>query len=148
MKTTVQCLRTVIEEHLKRMLEQNPMRTDMQARYEKIIAEYNSEKSRVTIEQTFEALLRKARDTVQNTILNFLYDDKSGLPESSYATEEVNTLTTKVYSHIYRAYPTIPSPFYAEITPARRGGQPIFATETLRGTEGALGCFWGRKTEG
>ncbi|MDD2598983.1 MAG: type I restriction endonuclease subunit R [Kiritimatiellae bacterium] len=191
-KTTVQGLRTVIEERLKRMLEQNPMRTDMQAHYEKIIAEYNSEKSRVTIEQTFEALLRKARemdqeedravreglteeslaifdllkkpelkpgeilrikavstellevvkreltkihhwrdkesarDSVQSIILNFLYDDKSGLPESSYATEEVNTLTTKVYSHIYRAYPTIPSPFYAEITPARRGGQPIF----------------------
>ncbi|MDD2600617.1 MAG: hypothetical protein PHO37_15570 [Kiritimatiellae bacterium] len=24
----------------------------------------------------------------------------------------------------------------------------IFATETLRGTEGTLGCFWGRKIEG
>lgn len=55
-----------------------------------------------------------ARDTIQNIILNFLYNDQTGLPESSYATEEVSTLTTKVYSHIYRAYPTIPSPFYAE----------------------------------
>lgn len=58
-KTTVQNLSMVIEKRLKKMLERNPLRTDMQAHYEKIIADYNSEKNRITIEQTFEALLRQ-----------------------------------------------------------------------------------------
>ncbi len=57
-RTAVQCLSAMIEQRLKKMLERNPLRTDMQAHYEKIIAEYNSEKNRVTIEQTFERLLR------------------------------------------------------------------------------------------
>ncbi len=34
------------------------MRTDFQRHYEEIVAEYNREKDRVTIEQTFEALLK------------------------------------------------------------------------------------------
>jgi type I restriction enzyme R subunit len=40
------------------LLAQNPMRTNFQQRYEEIVAAYNSEKDRVTIEATFEALLR------------------------------------------------------------------------------------------
>lgn len=39
------------------VLEQNPLRTNFQKHYEEIVAEYNREKDRVTIEQTFEALL-------------------------------------------------------------------------------------------
>nr|WP_275889002.1 type I restriction enzyme endonuclease domain-containing protein [Desulforhopalus vacuolatus] len=57
-KTAVQCLSAMIGNRLKKMLDRNPLRTDMQAHYEKIIAEYNSEKNRVTIEHTFEELLR------------------------------------------------------------------------------------------
>jgi type I restriction enzyme R subunit len=37
---------------------ENPLRTDFQKHYEEIIAEYNSEKDRVTIEKTFEALMK------------------------------------------------------------------------------------------
>jgi len=55
--TTVQSLKEVIEKKLLRMLIQNPMRTDFQKHYEEIVASYNSEKDRVTIEHTFEALL-------------------------------------------------------------------------------------------
>ena len=40
------------------MLAQNPLRTNFQKRYEEIVAEYNGEKDRVTIETTFEALMR------------------------------------------------------------------------------------------
>jgi len=40
------------------MLAQNPLRTNFQERYEQIVAKYNSEKDRVTIETTFEALLK------------------------------------------------------------------------------------------
>jgi type I restriction enzyme R subunit len=39
------------------MLEQNLQRTNFQEHYEQIIADYNFEKDRVAIEQTFEALL-------------------------------------------------------------------------------------------
>ena len=40
------------------MLAQNPLRTNYQQRYEEIVAGYNGEKDRVTIETTFEALMR------------------------------------------------------------------------------------------
>jgi type I restriction enzyme R subunit len=57
-KTTVQNLKTVIEQRLQRLIAQNPLRTNFQTHYEVIIAEYNQEKDRVTIENTFEQLLR------------------------------------------------------------------------------------------
>ncbi len=57
-RTTVQNLKTAIETRLQRLLQQNPLRTDYQRHYEQIVAEYNREKDRATIEQTFEALLR------------------------------------------------------------------------------------------
>ena len=40
------------------MISQNPLRTDFQQHYENLVAEYNREKDHVTIEQTFEALLK------------------------------------------------------------------------------------------
>jgi type I restriction enzyme, R subunit len=57
-KTTVQNLKTVIEQRLQRLIAQNPLRTNFQAHYEAIVHEYNQEKDRVTIEHTFEQLLR------------------------------------------------------------------------------------------
>ena len=57
--TVVQSLKDMIEMKLAKMLMQNPMRTDFQRHYEEIIEEYNNEKDRVTIEKTFEALLRQ-----------------------------------------------------------------------------------------
>ncbi len=56
--TQVQNLKAVIEKRLAVMLAQNPLRTDFQQHYENLVAEYNREKDRVTIERTFEALLR------------------------------------------------------------------------------------------
>ncbi|BAG00889.1 type I site-specific deoxyribonuclease [Microcystis aeruginosa NIES-843] len=55
--TTVQTLKNAIENRLRTMLEQNLQRTNFQEHYEQIIADYNFEKDRVAIEQTFEALL-------------------------------------------------------------------------------------------
>jgi len=57
-RTTVQNLKAAIEQRLQRLLQQNPLRTDFQRHYEGIVAEYNREKDRVTIEKTFEALMR------------------------------------------------------------------------------------------
>lgn len=56
--TTVQNLKAAIDRRLEQMLKQNPLRTDFQRHYEEIVERYNQEKSRVTIEQTFEELLR------------------------------------------------------------------------------------------
>ena len=61
-KTTVQSLRQSVEDRLGRMLRQNPLRTDFQHHYEEVVAEYNREKDRVTIEKTFEALLRLVKE--------------------------------------------------------------------------------------
>lgn len=56
--TTVHSLKEILEKKLLKMLMQNPTRTDFQKHYEKIVEEYNNEKDRVTIEQTFEALMK------------------------------------------------------------------------------------------
>jgi type I restriction enzyme R subunit len=55
--TTVQNLKAAIESRLARLLAMNPMRKDLQAQFEEIVAEYNREKDRVTIETSFQQLL-------------------------------------------------------------------------------------------
>ena len=60
--TTVQNLRHSVENRLRRLMQQNPLRTDFQQHYEEIVAEYNREKDRVAIEQTFEALFKLVRE--------------------------------------------------------------------------------------
>ncbi|GBE06999.1 type I restriction enzyme EcoR124II R protein [bacterium BMS3Abin11] len=56
--TITHSLKEMIEKKLQKMLAQNPMRTDFQKHYEEIVAGYNNEKDRATIERTFEALLK------------------------------------------------------------------------------------------
>jgi type I restriction enzyme R subunit len=177
-RTTVQNLRQAIENRLQRLLAQNPLRTDFQQHYEAIVAEYNREKDRVTIEQTFEALLHlvneldqeeqralregldeeslaifdllkkpslstaeikrikkvavellnrlkaeklkidhwrdkeATRDAVRNAIRDFLWSESTGLPVDSYTEEDVEDKVEEVFRHVYRAYPTLPSPCY------------------------------------
>ena len=178
--TTVQNLRHAVEQRLQLLLKQNPLRTDFQRHYEDIVTDYNREKDQVTIEQTFEALLKlvqelddegsravcegldeeslaifdllkkknlsssdikrikaiavdllqelkaeklrvdqwcdkeATRDAVQVTIRDFLWSDKTGLPVESYTEDDVNTKSEEVFRHVYRVYPTVPSPYYAE----------------------------------
>ena len=180
-KSTVQCMKDAMEKKLARLLKQNPLRTDFQQHYEKIVKEYNQEKDRVTIEQTFEALLKlvqeldeeesravregldeetlaifdllkkpelgsaeikrikkvavelletlkteklrvnqwrekeATRDAVLGTIRDFLWSDSTGLPIDGYTEDDVEQLAADVFRHVYRAYPTVPSPFYAEM---------------------------------
>jgi type I restriction enzyme R subunit len=52
------------------------------------------------------------RDAVHVAILNFLYDDRTGLPVERYTENEVNTKVDAVFTHVIRAYPTVPSPYY------------------------------------
>ncbi|MBU2766833.1 type I restriction endonuclease subunit R [Acidithiobacillus ferrivorans] len=177
--TTVQTLRQAVEQRLQRLLLQNPLRTDFQQHYEQIVAEYNREKDRVTIEKTFEALLKLAqeldeeehravregldeeslaifdllkkpelsvveikqikavavqllqklkaeklrvdhwrdkeatRDSVRVVIRDYLWDEEIGLPLDSFAEEDVEMKADDMFRHIYRAYPTVPSPYFS-----------------------------------
>lgn len=52
------------------------------------------------------------RDAVNVLIKNFLWDDKTGLPVDCYTQLDVNKKTEAVFYHVYRAYPTVPSPYY------------------------------------
>jgi len=179
--TTVQSLKDVIEKRLARLVKKNPLRTDFQAHYEKIVSEYNQEKDRVTIEKTFEALMRFAaelddeqsramregmdeetlalydllrkpdltkpeisrikevaagllatlkerlkaisdwrereasRDAVRVAINDYLWDERTGLPVDRYDEGDVNTRAEDVFRHVFRAYPTVPSPVYSQI---------------------------------
>ena len=179
--TLVQNLRQAIENRLQRLLQQNPLRADFQQHYERIIAEYNREKDQVTIERTFEALLRlvqelsdeesravregldeeslaifdllkkpdlkdtdikrikkvavdllktlkaeklrvdqwrekeTTRDAVRVTITDFLYSDDTGLPVDLYTEDDVTRKAEDVFRHVFRAYPTVPSPYYEAV---------------------------------
>ena len=53
-------IRDVIEQKLAQMLAANPMRMDYYKRYQEIIADYNREKDRVTVEETFAKLVALA----------------------------------------------------------------------------------------
>ena len=55
--TALQDIRDIVEQKLAEMLARNPSRMDYQQRYEEIVAAYNREKNRVTIEETFRRLV-------------------------------------------------------------------------------------------
>lgn len=178
-KTTVVNLRDALAARLARLMQQNPLRTDFQKHFEELVEGYNNEKDRVTIEQTFEALLtfqnelteetyramrenlddetlvffdmlkkpelskkeigrikkvavdlldtlkkeklsienwrekEGTRDAVRQRIYDYLYDDKTGLPVERYEEDEIEGLTEVLFNHVYRAYPTLPSPIYS-----------------------------------
>ena len=54
--TALQDIREIVEQKLVQMLARNPSRMDYQQKYEEIVADYNREKDRVTIEETFARL--------------------------------------------------------------------------------------------
>lgn len=58
--TALEDIRSVLEKKLEQMLQQNPLRMDYYRRYSEIIADYNREKDRVTIEDTFAKLVALA----------------------------------------------------------------------------------------
>jgi type I restriction enzyme R subunit len=176
-KTSTMDLKQAIEKKLKRLMMQNPLGTNFQQHYEKIVAEYNREKDRLTIELSFEAFLKFAeeltqedqrairegldkeslaifdlllkpnlssseitrikkvavdllqtlkaeklkvdhwrekeatRDAVRLAIKDLLWSDQTGLP-AEYDEAEVEGRAEDVFRHIYRVYPTIPSPYF------------------------------------
>ena len=54
--TALQDIREIVEKKLEEMLARNPGRMDYQQKYEQIVADYNREKDRATVEETFRRL--------------------------------------------------------------------------------------------
>ncbi len=54
--TAIEDIRRLVEQRLAAMLAKNPMRMDYQEKYEQIVADYNREKDRISIEETFRRL--------------------------------------------------------------------------------------------
>jgi type I restriction enzyme R subunit len=168
LKTAVQNIKEAAERRLAQMMKKNPLRTNFQKHYEEIVEAYNREKDRVTIEQTFEELLRfvesldqeshrairegldedalalfdllvkpdmakseierikkianglltrlkteklkidnwrakqATRDAIRTEILDFLYDERTGLSTACYTEDEVKQRAEQVYLHVYR----------------------------------------------
>jgi type I restriction enzyme R subunit len=77
----LQDIRDVVEKKLARMLAHNPTRMDYYKKYQDIIADYNREKDRVTIEDTFAQLVDLAQrlDTEQQRAV------REGLTEAELA---------------------------------------------------------------
>jgi len=59
--TALQDIRDIVEQKLAEMLARNAARMDYQRKYEEIVADYNREKDRTTIEETFRRLLELVR---------------------------------------------------------------------------------------
>lgn len=55
--TVLQDIRDIVEDKLAEMLARNPARMDYQVKYEQIVDDYNKEKDRTTIEETFRRLM-------------------------------------------------------------------------------------------
>jgi type I restriction enzyme R subunit len=74
-------IRQIVEDKLAKMLQRNPQRMDYYKKYSEIIADYNREKDRVTIEETFAKLL----DLVKNLDAEQRRAAEEGLSEEELA---------------------------------------------------------------
>lgn len=80
--TALQDIRGVVEKKLAEMLARNPLRMDYYKKYQQIIADYNREKDRTTVEETFAQLvaLAKSLDAEQRrTVEEGLSEDELAL---------------------------------------------------------------------
>ncbi len=80
-RTTLENIRTIVERKLQQMIAHNPQRMDYYRKYSEIVADYNREKDRVTIEQTFAQLL----DLVKSLDAEQVRAAEEGLSEQELA---------------------------------------------------------------
>lgn len=83
--TVIEDIRVVLEQKLAEMLARNPTRMDYQLKYEEIVAAYNQEKDRTTIEETF----RKLQDLVASLDEEQKRATREGLGEEELALFDV-----------------------------------------------------------
>jgi type I restriction enzyme R subunit len=74
-------IRQIVEDKLAKMIAQNPLRMDYYKKYSEIIADYNREKDRVTIEDTFSRLV----EFVEQLDKEARRAAEEGLTEDEYA---------------------------------------------------------------
>lgn len=74
-----------------------------------LLARLKAEKLRVDHWRDKEA----TRDAVRLAIRDYLWNEKTGLPVDTFAEDDVEARADDVFRHIYRAYPTVPSPYYS-----------------------------------
>jgi type I restriction enzyme R subunit len=79
--TALQDIFKILEEKLARMLDKNPLRIDYYKKYLEIIADYNRDKDRITIEETFA----KVMDLIQNLDQEQQRTVEEGLSEEQLA---------------------------------------------------------------
>lgn len=79
--TALEDIRQLVEKKLQQMLARNPLRMDYYKRYSEIIAEYNHDKDRVTIEETFAKLMA----LVESLDAESRRAAEEGLSEDEYA---------------------------------------------------------------
>lgn len=79
--SAIQDIRQIIEDKLAQMIKNNPLRMDYYKKYSEIIADYNREKDRVTIEETFARLV----DLVNNLDIEQRRAAQEGLSEDELA---------------------------------------------------------------
>jgi len=70
-RSDVQDMKTVVEDRLRKMLMQNPLRVDFQERFDEIVRDYNKEKDKNTIEATFEALMKLSAEMTEEQQRHF-----------------------------------------------------------------------------
>jgi len=73
-----------------------------------LLARLKEEKLRVDQWREKEA----TRDAVRQAIHDFLWSEDTGLPVDCFAEQDVEVKAEEVFRHIYRAYPTVPSPYF------------------------------------
>jgi len=73
-----------------------------------LLARLKEEKLRVDQWREKEA----TRDAVRQAIHDFLWSEETGLPVDCFAEKDVEVKAEDVFRHIYRAYPTVPSPYF------------------------------------
>ena len=56
--------------------------------------------------------VNRAITAVRLAIHDFLWSDATGLPVERYTEDDVKICAEKIFHHIIRVYPTLPSPYY------------------------------------
>jgi type I restriction enzyme R subunit len=130
--STVQNLTQAIDNKLRRLMERNPLRTNFQRHYEEIVEAYNREKDRPSIEKTFEELVRLVQELDEEesravregldeeslAIFDLLKKQELTPQERGRIKKVAKGRAEEIFRHVYRVYPTIPSPFYEKTVAA------------------------------
>ena len=117
----LQDIRLVVEKKLALMLKQNPKRMDYYKKYQEIIADYNREKDRATVEKTFAELMLVARALdaeQQRAVSEGLTEDELALFDLLFR-ENISKIDRE---RIKQARPSAPTSLLAKM----KRGQKIF----------------------